>query len=177
MSDYTEKKYKSELAKKEKEQQIPTVGAMAAHILANLRIHNLKLQQYIWFVKGPFRPALRTVFDQLREKTYQSFDELGELLLDNDQIVPTTTREFLNLSMLEENGAYKYAKAEDMVKDVIGDLATQNIFLDRTISLTDKENLNDVFVHFLIHLKADNQRAIRELQFFLGNSVYQGLDE
>lgn len=168
--------YAAELKQTDIDHHTPTAGAMTGHILANLTINNTKLHQAMWYVKGPASLQLKSLYAPLIEETRQQFDQLGKLLLDENELPPSSTEEFVKYSMLEESGKNKYFDAEQLVDVTAHDYATQNMFIDRAIKLANKEE-RPAMAAFLIQLRGQNNHTIQMLQAFLGKNAWDGLVE
>ncbi|WP_125573040.1 Dps family protein [Levilactobacillus huananensis] len=169
-------RYAAEQAQTEHDHHVPTAGAMTNHILANLHISIVKFHQVRWSVKGPLALSVRQLLSDYIATYRTQFDALGERLLDEGEIVSTTTKEFHDYNMLQESGDKKYLAAADQVGDLIHDADTHNLFIDRAIKLADKEE-RPALASFLINLRGINNHIIRELQAVLGNDARDGLDE
>ncbi|AVK63986.1 DNA starvation/stationary phase protection protein [Lactobacillus sp. CBA3606] len=177
MSDLTmTEKYAAELKQSELDHKLPTAGAMTNHILANLMVEYVKLNQIKWYVQGPDSLALRTEYDRLIVLNTQNFAALADLLLDEDQKPSSTTAELVKYTMLTEDGAFKYADAKTMVAATVKDFDTENLFTDRAIKLAVKED-RPALAAWLTAYRGSNNRQIRQLQAFLGHTARTGLDE
>jgi len=177
MSELTiEDQYAAELKQSDIDHHIPTAGAMTNHILSNLMVEYIKLNQAKWYVKGTDYFSLQTVYAQLLTANVAHFAALGDLLLDENQKPSSTTAELTKYSMLEENGAFKYNDATTMVAATIKDFDTENLFVDRAIKLAEKEE-RPALAAWLADYRGSNNRSIRQLQAFVGNDARTGLDE
>ena len=154
---------------------VPTAGAMTNHILSNLHISIVKFHQVRWSVKGPLALSVRQLLAGYIDTYRKQFDALGELLLDEGEIVSTTTKEYHDYNMLQEGGDKKYLNAEDQVSELVHDADTHNLFIDRAIKLAEKEE-RPALASFLTDLRGTNNHIIRELQAVLG-MTRDGLDE
>lgn len=171
-----DKLYEAEVAQSEKDHHVPTAGAMSGHILANLKIHQLKMAQAVYYAKGAEIPFLKHFFGQAIRIETRLFDELAQLVLDEDEVIPTTTEEFRRYSILEEQGKFKYLSAEEWLISAVKDFDTQNLFITRAIKLAEKED-KPALQAFLVQQLSWNKRQIRELQAFLGHTPQEGLEE
>ncbi|KRM59509.1 ferritin-like domain-containing protein [Secundilactobacillus malefermentans] len=169
-------KYEAELKQADVDHHKPTAGAMTGHILSNLVVNNVKLHQAQWYVKGLQAFQISDLFKSLIEQTRQDYDELGLVLLDENEIAPSTVAEYTKYSMLEENGRNKYLTAEELVDIAAHDYNTQNLFVDRAIKLAEKES-RPAMAAFLTALRGHNNQAIRQLQALLGKTAWEGLVE
>ncbi|QMU08537.1 ferritin-like domain-containing protein [Levilactobacillus suantsaii] len=176
MTTTIEDRYAAEQAQADHDHHVPTAGAMTNHILANLHISIVKFHQVRWSVKGPLAPSVRDLLADYIATYRKQFDALGELLLDEGELVSTTTQEFGEYNMLEESGAKKYLSATDQVDELVHDADTHNLFIDRAIKLAAKED-RPALAAFLTTLRGTNNHIIRELQAILGNDARDGLDE
>ncbi|WP_137626143.1 Dps family protein [Lactiplantibacillus pingfangensis] len=177
MSELTiEDQYAAELKQSDIDHHTPTAGAMTNHILSNLMVEYVKLNQAKWYVKGANSFGLRTEYDRLITLNTRNFADLADLLLDEAQKPSSTTAELTKYSMLEENGAFKYNDADTMVTATIKDFDTENLFVDRAIKLAEKEE-RPALAAWLVGYQGSNNRNIRHLQAFLGNEARTGLDE
>ncbi|GMA07544.1 DNA starvation/stationary phase protection protein [Tetragenococcus halophilus subsp. flandriensis] len=171
-----EEKYQQELIQSEKDHHTPTAGAMIGHILANLHIHQNKLRQVSYYIKGVERSFVQEVFPELISKESRFFDELNYLMLDEDELIPTTTEEFTQYSMLEENGRLKYDTGNDLLMDICKDFSTQLLFITRGVMLSEDENKFGL-AEFLKQLYAWIKHQIYSIQSYLGHEVSEGLEE
>lgn len=176
MTTTIEDRYAAEKAQTEHDHHVPTAGAMTNHILANLHISIVKFHQIRWSVKGPLALSVRQLLTTYITTYRSQFDALGELLLDEGEIVSTTTTEYHDYNMLQEGGDKKYYTATDQLNELIHDADTHNLFIDRAIKLAEKEN-RPALATFLVTLRGTNNHIIRELQAVLGNSARTGLDD
>lgn len=171
-----EEKYQQELIQSEKDHHTPTAGAMIGHVLANLYIHQNKLRQVVCYIKGVERSFVQEVFPELIVKESHLFDELNYLMLDEDEVIPTTTEEFTQYSMLEENGRLKYETGNDLLMEVVKDFSTQLMFITRGVRLSEDESKFGL-AKFLKQLYAWIKHQIYSIQSYLGHEVSEGLEE
>ncbi len=176
MTTSVEERYQAELKQSDVDHHTPTAGAMTGHIVANLVVLANKLQQAKWYVKGPERLALKQMFDQLLTTVRRQRDELGDRLLAEGEVVPSTTKAFTEYTMLTEAGQNKYQTADWLVDDFVHDYDTSNLFVTRAIKLAEKED-RPALAQFLTALLAENLQTIVGLQAFLGNDARTGLDD
>lgn len=176
MTTTIEDHYAAEQAQTEHDHHVPTAGAMTNHILANLHISIVKFHQVRWSVKGPLALSVRQLLTTYITTYRNQFDALGELLLDEGEIVSTTTKEYHDYNMLQEGGDKKYYAATDQLNELIHDADTHNLFIDRAIKLAEKES-RPALATFLVTLRGTNNHIIRELQAVLGNLARTGLDD
>ena len=80
MAKSIEERYLAEQKQAEIDHHQPTAGAMADHILANLRVLTNKLVQAAWYVKGPSYFADREYLLQLQATLNHDFVQLGDQL-------------------------------------------------------------------------------------------------
>ena len=133
-------KYQAELTQAEHDHHVPTAGAMTGHILSNLAIHRNKLIQARGYVTGAARGLSATWFAGALAEQSELFDQLQQVMLDEGEVVPTTTAEFTKYSMLEESGQLKYEDGAVILAEIIKDFNTQLMFITRAIVLSQKEN-------------------------------------
>ncbi|MCM6797071.1 ferritin-like domain-containing protein [Levilactobacillus brevis] len=176
MTTTIEDRYAAEQAQTEHDHHVPTAGAMTNHILANLHISIVKFHQVRWSVKGPLALSVRQLLTTYITTYRNQFDALGELLLDEGEIVSTTTKEYHDYNMLQEGGDKKYYAATDQLNELIHDADTHNLFIDRAIKLAEKES-RPALATFLVTLRGTSNHIIRELQAVLGNLARTGLDD
>lgn len=176
MTENVEDRYQAELKQADIDHHKPTAGAMTGHIVANLVVLANKLQQAKWYVKGPERFALQPKFKQLLVTVQRQRDELGECLLSEGEIVPSTTKAFTEYTMLTEAGQNRYQNASWLVDKFIHDFETSNLFVSRAIKLSEKEN-RPALMQYLTSLLFENRKTIADLQAFLGNDARTGLDD
>lgn len=168
--------YEAELKQSEIDHHVPTAGAMTNHILSNLMIENIKLAQINWYIKGFESLAIKPLIHQYQLDNAQNFDQLGELLIDEDQKPSSTTDELKQYSMLQEDGANKYLTTYEMIYNLIQDFNNENLFVTRAIPLAQKED-RPALTAWLINYLGQNNHKIRQLQNLLGNTARVGLDE
>lgn len=168
--------YDEEVKQADIDHHTPTAGAMTSHILANLHVNEIKLHQTLWFIKGINSVSIKHFYESLIDETRSNFDELGKLLLDENELPPSTTEEYRNYTMLEEDGRNKYRSQEELIDITVHDYATQNMFIDRAIALSQKE-IRPVLAQYLTTLRGNNNHTIQTLQAMLGKSAWDGLIE
>lgn len=171
-----EEKYQAELIQSEKDHHTPTAGAMIGHILSNLYIHQAKLFQMKYYLKGADQVFAQSVLSQVLQEENTLFDELNQLMLDEGEVVPTTTEEFRKYTMLQESGQLKYESSAMQLFAAVKDFDTQNLFITRGIALAEKENKYGL-AEFLKKLYAWMKHQIFVFQSYLGNEVSEGLEE
>lgn len=169
-------RFAAELKQADLDHHKPTAGAMTGHILSNFYVFDMKLHQFKWFVKGPNSLSLSDFFGEMITTNRQNIDELGELLLDENEIAPSTFKEVLEYAKLNEDGSYKYLDADEMVAQIASDLVTQDLFIDRAIKLSQRENRVGL-AQFLIELRRQNNRYQKKLQAILNKTSWEDLVE
>lgn len=168
-----QEQYEVELKKADVDHHTPTAGAMTGHILANLWLHQQKINQTRLFAKGCASLFLAQYTGEWLNTERQYFDRINQLLVINGEAVPTTTAQFTQYTMLKENGAQKYAPGKDQLFDLIKDFDTQLLFLQKAIALGKKEGLMKL-VHTLVDLDTWMRTQILAGQNFLGNDLMTG---
>ncbi|GEL16011.1 ferritin-like domain-containing protein [Pediococcus cellicola] len=176
MSQTPEELFAAEQKQSEIDHHVPTAGAMVNHIVSNFTVLDAKLHQVSWYVKGLSAPALRQVYGDLIQQNRAHYDEVGELLLDEDEKPASTTDEYSEYSMIGENGKNKYFSANEMVSETVQDYVTQNLFVDRAIKLAENED-RPALKQYMERLRGDDNRAIRLLQGLIGKEAGEGLEE
>ncbi|RYL94963.1 DNA-binding protein [Sporolactobacillus sp. THM7-4] len=160
-----DERYQAERAQSEKDHHIPTAGAMIDHILANLKIHRTKLAQAVFYSTGEKSDFIRSYFNKLAKEEEKQFDQLAELMLDEDEVIPTTTAEFTRYSMIEESGKFKYETSEALLEAAVADFNIQNMFLIRGIKLAEKEE-KFALQQFLIQLLGWMKHQMRLIRVY-----------
>lgn len=168
-------KYQAELVQSEKDHHTPTAGAMSGHILANLFIQRNKLRQANYYLKGTAKGVSSQIADTIKKED-ELFDRLNQLLLDEGEVIPTTTAEFTRYTMLEESGQLKYETTENILFTAVQDFNTQNLFVTRGIKLAEKEE-KFALVVFLQALYGWLKAQSRLFQSFIGHDALEGLLE
>lgn len=176
MSNTPEELFAAEQKQSEIDHHVPTAGAMVNHIVSNFTVLDAKLHQVRWYVKGLSAPAIQTVYTQLIQENRDHYDEIGDLLLDENEKPASTTDEYSEYSMIGENGKNKYFTAEAMVGETVQDFVTQNLFVDRAIKLAEKEN-RPTLRNAMEKLRGDDNHEIRVLQSLVGNDAGEGLED
>ena len=87
----------------------------------------------------------------------------------------STTVEFEKYSMLSEDAVNKYAKAEDMVENIIEDFRSTRDLTIRAIRLAQDEG-DDALEDTLIAFKNDLDKNIWMLQAFIGKEALEDDD-
>ena len=168
-----QEQYEVELKQADVDHHTPTAGAMTGHILANLWLHQQKINQARLFAKGCASLFFAQYTGEWLNTERQYFDRINQLLVINGEAVPTTTAQFTQYTMLKENGAQKYAPGKDQLFDLIKDFDTQLLFLQKAIALGKKEGLMKL-VHTLVDLDTWMRTQILAGQNFLGNDLMTG---
>ncbi|KRM72909.1 hypothetical protein [Lacticaseibacillus brantae] len=168
--------YAIEQAQVEVDHHTPTAGAMIGHILSNLLLQQLKLNQARLTLSGNAQLFANQALSSMYHETQDQFDELNQLMLDEGEAIPTTTTEFLAYTFLHEDGALKYADAETVLFDLAKAIDDQLMFVTRGIALADKENKFALAV-FLRQLEGWLKHQRQQIQLFLGHDVREGLDD
>lgn len=176
MSETPEELFAAEQKQSDIDHHVPTAGAMVNHIVSNFTVLDAKLHQTAWYVKGLSTPAIRQAYQTLIAENRRHYDEVGELLLDENEKPSSTTAEYSEYSMIGENGKNKYFCAEEMVSENVQDFVTQNLFVDRAIKLAENEN-RPALRNYMEQLRGDDNRSIRLLQAMVGNAAGDGLEE
>nr|WP_238646952.1 DNA starvation/stationary phase protection protein [Enterococcus faecium] len=114
-------------------------AAIADHLLGNMHTLHVKLHQYHWYVKGANFFTLHEKFEELYNENEKWFDKLAERLITSGHKPASTTVEFEKYSMLSEDAVNKYAKAEDMVENIIEDFRSTRDLTIRAIRLAQDE--------------------------------------
>ncbi|MTV81586.1 ferritin-like domain-containing protein [Secundilactobacillus folii] len=175
-SDVIEEKYQAEVKQADIDHHTPTAGAMTGHIVANLRIMDVKLHQAKWFMKGFEAAAVRPLYDSLIDQARTDYDTVADALLDENELPPSTTAEYTEYKMLDEDGRNKYLSTSELVNLTAHDYSTENLFVTRAIKLAQKED-RPALAATLTTLLAHNNHAIQQLQALLGKTAWEGLVE
>lgn len=176
MSEIAEEKYQAELIQSDKDHHTPTAGAMIGHIIANLAIHQTKLRQAAGYLKGCKAILLHETLQTMIAEEVQKLDVINKLMLDEGEVIPTTTAEYQKYTMLEESGQLKYEPAETILQTIVQDIATQRLFVTRGIALAEKEQKFGLEL-FLKEFDTWCKHQIFLIQTALGREVGAGLEE
>ena len=147
-------------------------AAILDHVLGNIHTLHVKLHQYHWYVKGPHFYTLHEKFEELYDANEEWFDAIAERLLASGHKPASTTKEFLEYSLLKEDPADKYLSGEEMVDKIIDDYRTTRDFVIRAIDLAGEENdtpLEDTLIGYKDHI----DKTIWMLQAFLGKEALE----
>lgn len=169
-----EAKYQAELVQTDKDHHQPTAGAMTGHIVANLWVLDVTFHQALWYAKGPDAIALQPLYRDLIATTRQQLDELGAVLLDENELPPATTAEFAQYAKIDEDPRLKYRSASAFADNTAQLLTMANLFIDRAIALATREK-RPVLAATLTTMRGTNNRAIRQFQNFLGKTAWEDL--
>ncbi|MGM9891993.1 DNA-binding protein [Limosilactobacillus sp.] len=167
-------KYEQELRQSDIDHHTPTAGAMTGHIIANLVIHSLKISQAKLFAQGPATLLLAQYGDRWIDYEQSTFALLNRLLVNNGESIPTTTDQFKQFTMLEEDGAAKYQSGAEQLFALVKDFDTQTLFITKAIELANKENWPELAAQLSI-LLAWIKGQIALAQRFLGHDLRTGL--
>lgn len=166
--------YAQELKQSDVDHHKPTAGAMTGHIIANLLIHSLKISQAQLFARGNASLFFDRYAPAWLKYEIAEFNELSRLLTNNGESIPTTTDQFKEFSMLEEDGASKYDRGDDQLFALVKDFDTQTLFITKAISLAQKEGLLEL-ANNLTTLLGWTKEQIATAQRFLGHDTREGL--
>lgn len=145
-------------------------AAIVDHILGNMHTLHVKLHQFHWYVKGPHFYTLHEVFEELYDENEVWFDKLAEQLLTEGFKPASTTQELLDYSMLKQDPADKYLKADQMVEKIVDDLRETRELVIRAIHLAQEED-RYVLEDTLIAYKESIGSNIWKLQAFIGQDA------
>ncbi|WP_283584345.1 DNA-binding protein [Limosilactobacillus difficilis] len=168
------KQYEQELKQNDIDHHTPTAGAMTGHIIANLLIHSLKISQAKLFAKGTAALFLDQNGDKWIKYEQEEFAHLNRLLVNNGESIPTTTDQFKQFTMLEEDGAVKYKQGDDQLFSLVKDFDTQILFIAKAIGLAGKEDWPELATS-LTALLSWVKEQIAVTQRFLGHDLRTGL--
>ena len=138
---------------------------MVGHIIANLLIHSLKISQAKFFTKGNASLFLCQYAPKWIEYEQTEFNKLSQILVNNGESIPTTTDQFKEYTMLEENGATKYEKGNDQLFTLVKDFDTQILFITKAITLAQNENWPELSAN-LVELLSWIKEQIRHHKTF-----------
>lgn len=169
-------KYQAEQAQAEIDHHTPTAGAMIGHIISNLKIQENKLWQSRYYAKGPDAFFITSEFSKILTEASAFLDQLNQLMLDEGEVIPTTTEEFSRYSMLEESGQRKYEETSTLIFDTVKDFNTQLLFVTRGMALAEKEEKPGL-AQLLQTLYAWLKHQSAVLQRYLGHEVMEDLEE
>lgn len=169
-------KEEMEQEEKEHDHHNPTAAAMTNHIIASQGILNTKLHQYHWFVKGPHFFTLHEQFEELYTDNAKYFDEIAERLMASGAKPASTTEQYLQYSLVQEDAAGKYLSGEEMVGNIVDDYRTVRDIAGRAITLVQKEK-DAVLEDLLIDYKGYLDKTIWMLQAFLGKDALEGEED
>ncbi len=167
-------RYEQELKQSDIDHHTPTAGAMTGHIIANLLIHSLKISQAKLFAQGPAALFLAQTGDKWIEYEQAEFAKLNRLLVNSGESIPTTTDQYKQFTMLEEDGVTKYQQGDDQLFALVKDFDTQTLFITKAIALAQKEKWPEL-ANNLTDLLAWIKGQIAMTQRFLGHDLRTGL--
>lgn len=169
-----DEQYAKEVAQSERDHHKPTAGAMLGHVLANLFVQRAVLTQAGLYAKNPLE---RDHFRKIAVKEGEWFDKLADLLLDEGEIVPSTTEEFIRYhKFITEDPKRKYWTDEALITSLISDFQNQNLFITRGIKLAQKEE-KFALAAGATELYGYNLRVIRHLAGDVGKTPADFRDE
>ena len=152
---------------------VPTAGAMSGHVLANLAVLQRKLAQFSQTLSGPSSDGDRELLTQLATQTQQHLTVLVADLAAQGEDFPTTTAEFSEYTMLQEDPAFRFWTNDMKLDAVVNDLDTCQLFVSRAIPLANKEN-KAVLAADMLQLQRWHEQSILHLQTRLGREVTAG---
>ena len=114
---------------------------MLGHVLSNLFIENIRLTQAGIYAKSPVKcEYLR----EIAQKEVEYFFKISDLLLDENEIVPSTTEEFLKYhKFITEDPKAKYWTDEDLLESFIVDVYKRQIIYCSPIYFTNCKNIKN----------------------------------
>lgn len=168
--------YAAEVKQADLDHHKPTAGAMTGHILTNMWQLEVKLHHVAWFAKGPDALALAPLLKDAIAQNRQDIDELGALLLDENQLPPATLAEISAYGKLEEDPKLKYQPVATMVATLAKDLTFADMFIDRAIKLAEREN-RPAMAAWLTALRGRYNHLVQQLQAFIGKTAWEDLVE
>ena len=171
-----EAKYQAELKRADIDHHKPTAGAMSGHIVANLWYFDVKLHQALWYLKGEQTLQLQEFYTKLIEQNRRQLDELAAVLLDENELPPSTVAEYTKYTKLSEDARFKYMAASEIVATTAQDFVTADMFIDRAIILAQREH-RPALAAYLTEMRGYNNRQTRQLQALLGKTAWEGLVE
>ena len=166
--------YEQELKRSDIDHHTPTAGAMTGHIIANLLIHSLRISQAKLFAQGPAALFLAEYGDRWIDHEQAVFADLNRLLVNNGESIPTTTDQFKQFTMLEEEGASKYDPGANQLFGLVKDFDTQTLFITKAIALARQVSWPELAAT-LSTLLAWIRDQIALTQRFLGHDLRTGL--
>ena len=114
---------------------------------------------------------------KLQKKEDEYFFKISDLLLDENEIVPSTTEEFLKYhKFITEDPKAKYWTDEALLESFIADFQAQNMFITRAIKLANNEE-KFALAAVVVELYGYNLQVIRHLAGDLGKAVADFHDE
>ncbi|WP_099974095.1 DNA-binding protein [Lactobacillus terrae] len=152
-----------------------TAGAMVGHVISNLSINQNKIRQISIFHKD-IDISFTNYLNELAQNEQKYIENLSIKLISENEIIPTTTEEFLENTMLKESGSLKYEQSTTKISELIQDFDTQLMFIIRAIVLAKNEQKYGLEL-LLKKLYSFMKRQITTLQFQINNDVSQGLEE
>ncbi|MGR3741902.1 DNA starvation/stationary phase protection protein [Companilactobacillus sp. DQM5] len=155
--------YEQEIRQSEIDHKLPTAGAMTGHIVSNLQILEQKIQQVKWYYVGINKIEFNQHLNEMILNIVSFKDKLGSVLLDELELVPSTSKEFQEYTMLKEDSKAKYLSNTQMINMIAEDIQTNTMFITRAIKLSEKENLFGL-KHVLIDILEYNNREFRILK-------------
>lgn len=168
--------YEFEIRQSEFDHKNPTAGAMSGHVIANLQIMIQKVQQVKWYYTGEDKINLSSKLFDIIIQLIKYKDQLGEVLLDNLEMVPSVSESFSKYSMIEESGEKKYYSTQQMFKEIASDFETNNMFITRAIKLAEKEDLVTL-KETLVQILAYSKHQLRLIKNSLGKNIYDLIKE
>ena len=170
----SQEQFDQELKQSDIDHHTPTAGAMTGHIIANLVIHVAKISQAQLFAKGPAAMFLDQYGTKWVEYERTTLAQLDHILVNNGESIPTTTDQFQQFTMLQENGADKYDAGNDQLFGLVKDFDTQTLFITKALDLAQQEKwveLGSALSSLLGWIK----EQIALTQRFLGHELRTGL--
>lgn len=167
-------RYELEAAQSDRDHHTPTAGAMTGHIIANLFLDILKIRQARWFAKGASRLFLQANASEWISYETAMIERLDDVLVSDNEMIPTTTDQIGEYGKLTEDPVRKYATGDEQLTDLIHDFDWQLIFVGKAIALADNEGKTALSAT-LSDFRAWAKRQILEAQLFLGNDPTEGL--
>ena len=169
-----QERYAQEEARSQRDHHVPTAGAMSSHVISNLALHILAIRQARWFAKGVARLFLERHARPWISYELRTIARLDELLVGDNEMIPTTAAQLSEYGQLDENPALKYASGQEQLTKLIHDFDWQLLFIGKAIALANKED-KSALSSALSDLRAWSKAQIVDTQLFLGREPTEGL--
>lgn len=166
--------YQTEQTQANYDHHHPTAAAMTDHIIANLVMESLKIRQFGWYITGENVLADQKFLSNIHTVAEQQIDSLGQAVLAEGGKPASALAELSEYAMVETHGEDKYLAVQAMFEQLVADVQTQLMFIDRGVKLAQRDE-QPLLEHTLVTVQRQLISTRQQLQARLGRWGLAGL--